>query len=167
MKQAPAQERKLGRGLSALMGENREKKTKKISQNSISGDNVNVIPLEKIVAGIYQPRKYFSSEEIYELSISIKESGLIQPILLRKTESEDRYEIIAGERRFRASKVAGLKEIPAIIKKINNHEALELAIVENVQRSDLSLTEEAVGYQKLIKEFSLLWYTQNFEYESL
>lgn len=158
MKKSPLQERKLGRGLSALMGESRENKMEKITRpSSRSGDSVESIAINKIIAGIYQPRKTFSSEEINELAISIKESGLIQPIILRRTDEEDGYEIIAGERRFRASQVAGFDTIPAIVKKINNHEALELAIVENVQRSDLTLTEEAVGYQRLIDEFS---YTQ-------
>ncbi len=142
---------KLGRGLSALIGES------KIKNNSLpQGNNqkvVELIDVEKIVAGIYQPRVNFDENELQELAESIKANGLIQPIILRKSE-DNKYEIIAGERRFRATKIAGIKQIPAIIKKINNHEALEMAIIENIQRSDLSLIEEASGYQKLISEFS-------------
>ena len=150
------QEQKLGRGLSALLGESKSKKEFIPFSNKIDGENVDFIPLNKIIAGIYQPRQNFNQNELVELADSIKESGVIQPIILRKAE-DDHYEIIAGERRFRASKIAGLKTIPAIVKKINNHEALELAIVENIQRSDLSPIEEARGYQRLVDEFS---YTQ-------
>lgn len=155
---ASTQNRKLGRGLSALIGESKIKQEENIlNQRSRAEHSVSLIALDKIVAGVYQPRKTFNQEEIEDLSHSIKENGLIQPIILRRADDDDHYEIIAGERRFRASKLAGLDKIPSIIKKINNHEALELAIVENVQRSDLSLTEEALGYQQLIEEFS---YTQ-------
>ncbi len=141
-------EKKLGRGLSALLGESKE-----AAASHGKGNSVESIPVSKIIAGIYQPRKSFSQEELSELSNSIKENGLIQPILLRKGD-EDSYEIIAGERRFRASKLAGLTSIPAIVKKINNHEALELALIENIQRSDLSSIEEAEGYKQLIDDFS-------------
>ncbi len=149
------QEKKLGRGLSALLGESKTKKTEELeNQNLKKGDIVEMIPVNKIIAGIYQPRKNFSHDEIEELANSIKENGLIQPIILRKADEKDYYEIIAGERRFRASKITGLTHIPSIIKKINNHEALELAIIENIQRSDLSVIEEANSYKQLIEEFS-------------
>lgn len=148
-------QKKLGRGLSALLGESK-------AQNSlpIKSDQklVESIAMSKIIAGIYQPRKSFNELELEELSDSIREKGLIQPIILRKVGEEDNYEIIAGERRFRASQMAGLKNISAIVKKINNHEALEMALIENIQRSDLSLIEEASGYKQLIEEFS---YTQD------
>jgi ParB family chromosome partitioning protein len=148
------QERKLGRGLSALLGENKSK----INSNviSFSGENIEKISVDKIVAGIYQPRQNFPESEIIELAESIKEKGLIQPILLRKKGDEDIYEIIAGERRFRATKLAGLQEVSAIVRKINNHDALEIALIENIQREDLSVIEEARGYKKLIEEFSYL-----------
>jgi len=152
----PAQQ-KLGRGLSALLGDSKTKRDGQLPPRQENQGSVESIELTKIIAGVYQPRQNFNQEELEELANSIKESGLIQPIILRKGD-EDSYEIIAGERRFRASKIAGLTSIPAIIKKINNHEALELAIVENVQRSDLSLIEEANGYKQLIEEFS---YTQD------
>ncbi|MBU6339416.1 MAG: ParB/RepB/Spo0J family partition protein [Rickettsiales bacterium] len=148
-------EKKLGRGLSALLGESKSKKTEIVQNPNVkAGDVVEMIAINKIIAGIYQPRKNFNHDEIDELANSIKENGLIQPIILRKADEKDHYEIIAGERRFRASKIAGLAKIPSIIRKINNHEALELAIIENVQRSDLSVIEEATGYKQLIEEFS-------------
>ncbi len=145
-------EKKLGRGLSALLGESHAKKDSLISTPDFKA--VESIDISKINAGVYQPRKNFDSAELQELANSIKENGLIQPIILRKIGNEDHYEIIAGERRFRATILAGLSKISAIVKKINNHEALELAIIENIQRTDLSLIEEADGYQKLIEEFS-------------
>lgn len=153
MKELAPQEKKLGRGLSALLGES------KAAKDSLPTSNQNLkavesIEIGKITAGIYQPRKNFDSAELDELANSIRENGLIQPIILRKIDDEDHYEIIAGERRFRAAIIAGLSSISAIVKKINNHEALELAIIENIQRSDLSLIEEAFGYKQLIEEFS-------------
>lgn len=151
----PMQNKKLGRGLSALLGESKSQNPLPINQNQ---KLVESIKMSKILAGVYQPRKNFNETELEELADSIKENGLIQPIILRKVGDEDEYEIIAGERRFRASQIAGLTEISAIVKKINNHEALELALIENIQRSDLSLVEEAEGYKKLIEEFS---YTQD------
>ena len=158
MKEA-AQEKRLGKGLSALLGESKSKKPEDFaSEFRDSLDLIKLIPVERIKAGIYQPRKFFDETELNELAESIKENGLIQPILLRKAGEDEDYEIIAGERRFRASQIAGLVSVPAIVKKINNHEALELAIIENVQRSDLSLIEEAEGYKQLIREFS---YTQD------
>lgn len=157
MKKSSQTERKLGRGLSALIGESRMlKQTNSISASS-SGQNlkaVELINLKNITAGIYQPRVIFDQEKLEELAESIKENGLIQPIILRKIDDENNYEIIAGERRYRAASIAKLDVIPAIIKKINNHEALEMAIVENTQRSDLSPIEEATGYQQLINDFS-------------
>ena len=146
-------EKKLGRGLSALLGESKVKSPLFSPENQ---DAVEKISLKKIRAGVYQPRQNFEETELQDLADSIKEHGVIQPIILRKTD-EDFYEIIAGERRFRASKIANLTEIPAIVRKFSDNDALEIAIIENVQRSDLSPTEEARGYQRLMKEFS---YTQ-------
>jgi len=146
-------EKKLGRGLSALLGESKVKSPLLAFENQ---DAVEKINLTKIRAGVYQPRQNFEETELQDLADSIKEHGVIQPIILRKTD-EDFYEIIAGERRFRAAKIANLSEIPAIVRKFSDNDALEIAIIENVQRSDLSPTEEARGYQRLMKEFS---YTQ-------
>lgn len=147
--------KKLGRGLSILLGESKAQNQLPARSNQSA---VEQIEMSKIVAGVYQPRVTFNQAELEELADSIKEKGVIQPIILRKIGDEDNYEIIAGERRFRASQLAGLTAIPAIVKKINNHEALEIALIENIQRSDLSLVEEAQGYKKLIEEFS---YTQD------
>jgi ParB family chromosome partitioning protein len=153
------QEKRLGKGLSALLGESKSKKPEDLaSEFRDSLDLIKLVPIDRIKAGIYQPRKHFDQNDLNELAESIRESGLIQPIILRKAGEDEDYEIIAGERRFRAAQIAGLQNISAIVKKINNHEALELAIVENVQRSDLSLIEEAEGYKQLIQEFS---YTQD------
>jgi len=146
-------DKKLGRGLSALLGESKVKSSLLGFENQ---DSVEKISLKKIRAGVYQPRQHFEETELQDLADSILEHGVIQPIILRKTE-DDFYEIIAGERRFRASKIANLTEIPAIVRKFSDNDALEIAIIENVQRSDLSPTEEARGYQRLIKEFT---YTQ-------
>lgn len=159
MKEAIKQDQRLGRGLSALLGESKSKTNQEqtvsfevsTSKNSISIDNV---PIGKVIAGVYQPRRTFHQDDLEELAASIKEHGIIQPIILRKSEEEGYYEIVAGERRYRAAKIVGLKTLPAIIKKMNNHEALELAIIENVQRADLSLIEEAYGYKQLMDEFS-------------
>jgi len=146
-------EKKLGRGLSALLGDGKVKSPLLAFENQ---DAVEKINLKRIRAGVYQPRQNFEETELQDLADSIKEHGVIQPIILRKTD-EDYYEIIAGERRFRAAKIANLSEIPAIVRKFSDNDALEIAIIENVQRSDLSPTEEARGYQRLMKEFS---YTQ-------
>jgi len=142
-------DKKLGRGLSALLGES---KIKSSLLGFESQDSVEKISLKKIRAGAYQPRQHFEETELQDLADSITEHGVIQPIILRKTD-DDFYEIIAGERRFRASKIANLTEIPAIVRKFSDNDALEIAIIENVQRSDLSPTEEARGYQRLMKEF--------------
>lgn len=150
------EDKKLGRGLSALLGDSKQINAAKISEiDSSSGvSSIDTVLLSKIIAGVYQPRRSFHQDELEELAQSIKEHGVIQPVLLRKSEEDGYYEIVAGERRYRAAKIAGLQKIPAIIKKLNNHEALEIAIIENVQRADLSLVEEAHGYRQLIDEFS-------------
>ena len=142
-------DKKLGRGLSALLG-NTDGNNKFITSNI---EPVQQIMTNNIIAGIYQPRKHFDHNQLLELSNSIRENGVIQPIIVRKADDQGTFEIIAGERRFRAAKIAGLDKIPAIIKDIDNAKALEFAIIENVQREDLSLIEEAQGYKQLINEF--------------
>jgi ParB family chromosome partitioning protein len=152
------QDKKLGRGLSALLGDSKTQRSELLSLGNTNHESfVELIEIEKVVAGHYQPRREFNQKELDELADSIKQNGLIQPIIVRKADNFDRYEVIAGERRLRASKIAGLTKISAIIRKINNHEALELALIENIQRSDLSLIEEAEGYKQLMTEFR---YTQ-------
>lgn len=149
--------RKLGRGISALLGSNLSVETIKGASDGVK-DIVKSIKMDKIVAGIYQPRSFFDEEKLVNLSKSIEKNGVIQPIIVRRADSaKDVYEIIAGERRYRASKMAGLSEIPAIIKDVSNSKALEFAIIENIQRADLSAIEEAKGYKQLIDEFG---YTQ-------
>jgi len=133
----------LGRGLSSLIGETKvENKTNKLS-------------LSEIVPNKFQPRKNFDEENLEDLTNSIKERGVIQPIIVRKSTSENsKYEIIAGERRWLAARKAGLHDIPVIITEADDLKSLEFAIVENVQRHDLNPLEEAQGYKKLIDEFS-------------
>lgn len=113
-----------------------------------------MIPIDKLNQGQYQPRKDFHKEPLQELAQSIKENGILQPIIVRKVEG-GKFEIVAGERRWRASQLAGLHEVPAIIKEFSDQKTLELAIIENVQREDLNPIEEAEAYMKLSEEFSL------------
>ena len=135
--------RGLGRGLSSLLGD----APKKISTNKISIKDINRNKL--------QPRKYFDKSSLEELTNSIKEQGVIQPIVVRPDKSsEGKYEIVAGERRWLASQNAGLHEVPVVILDIDDVKSLEFAIVENVQRQDLNPIEEAKGYQRLIDDFN-------------
>lgn len=122
-----------------------------------SGEKIYTIPVADICSGKYQPRLTFEESEIKDLAQSIQTHGVLQPILVRKGKFSDgfSYEIIAGERRWRASKSAGLLEIPAIVKDLSNQDALEIAIVENIQRENLNAIEEALSYQRLAQEFSL------------
>ncbi len=137
--------KRLGRGLNALIT------TDLKNQKEESG--LVYVSVTKILENPYQPRKFFDKEKLEELAMSIKENGLIQPIVV--TQKDDKYEIIAGERRFLASKIAGLTEIPVIIKNISPKEKLQFALVENIQREDLNAIEEAKAFQLLHKEFSL------------
>ncbi len=133
----------LGRGLSSLIGETKvENKTNKLN-------------LSEIIPNKYQPRKDFDEDNLEDLSNSIKERGVIQPIIVRRSNSDDtKYEIIAGERRWLAARKAGLHDIPVVITEADDLKSLEFAIVENVQRHDLNPLEEAQGYKRLIDEFS-------------
>lgn len=151
---------RLGRGLSALMGEDEDEifeSTEKEPQKTAS-EGVSVINIDDIVPSPYQPRRVFSTEGLADLVLSIKEKGVLQPLLVRlNPNKKGGYELIAGERRFRASKMAGLKEIPAIIKDFSDKDALEVALIENLQREDLNPLEEAEAYKRLLEEFK---YTQ-------
>lgn len=153
-------DKKLGRGLSALLGDNSKNKNpaKIVEDINTNDEAVQLLPLTKIIAGVYQPRKYFDQEKLEELSESIRENGIIQPIIVRSAHATGTFEIVAGERRFKAAQMAGLPKVPVIIKDINNIQALEFAIIENVQRADLSTIEEAQGYKQLMNEFD---YTQD------
>ncbi|MDB2550403.1 ParB/RepB/Spo0J family partition protein [Rickettsiales bacterium] len=146
---------KLGRGLSVLLGEERKFNNNRVKMTNIGrGFTVYQMPITKIIAGIYQPRSKFDDNTLEELSESIKEYGIIQPIIVRKaSKDQDIYEIISGERRFRAAKLADLKEVPAIIRDLESDQALAIGILENIQREDLSILEEAKAYKQLIEEF--------------
>lgn len=120
----------------------------------VAGSSISEIEISKIVANPYQPRTKFDEEALNELAASIKEFGIIQPITLRKI-NEDQYQIIAGERRFRASKIAGLTAIPAYVRTADDEGMLEMALVENIQREDLDAIEIALSYQRLIDECKL------------
>jgi ParB family transcriptional regulator, chromosome partitioning protein len=133
----------LGRGLSSLIGETK------------IDTNINKLAISDLVPNKYQPRKLFEEEALEELTNSIKERGVIQPIIVRKSNGEkSKFEIIAGERRWLAAQKAGLHEVPVVITIADDLKSLEFAIVENVQRHDLNALEEAQGYQRLIKDFS-------------
>jgi len=133
----------LGRGLSSLLGDT----SKKIETNKIS--------IKDLVRNKFQPRKYFDKENLQELTNSIKEQGVIQPIVVRPNKSEKgKYEIIAGERRWLASQNAGLHDVPVVILDVDDVKSLEFSIIENVQRQDLNPIEEAKGYQRLVDDFS-------------
>ncbi|MRG71494.1 ParB/RepB/Spo0J family partition protein [Alphaproteobacteria bacterium HT1-32] len=143
----------LGRGLSALLGDDAPTAAGTDAGNA-GGTGARNLPTEKIRPNRYQPRQVFTSEDIDELVLSIKAQGVLQPILVRPhPDDPDAYELIAGERRWRASQIAQLHEIPAVIRSLTDQEALELALVENLQRKDLSIIEEAEGYQRLIDDF--------------
>ena len=136
----------LGRGLSALIdGAD--------TYNEVRA-SVNEVEISRIVANPFQPRTSFDEDALNELAVSIKEIGIIQPITLRRIDG-DLYQIIAGERRFRASKIAGLTTIPAYVRTANDEGMLEMALVENIQREDLDAIEIALSYQRLIEECKL------------
>lgn len=137
----------LGRGLNALVSE-AEYETGGSAVSASNAASETKLPIEDIVPNPNQPRIHFNETELRELSESIQEHGVLQPLLVRKHGNG--YEIIAGERRYQASKLAGLEELPVIIKDVNDEEMLALALIENLQRSDLNPVEEAKGYRQLI-----------------
>lgn len=142
------QKRNLGRGLSALLG----------SQNPAEPvtppRSLRTLPVEQIYPGAFQPRQRFAQEELEALAESVRQNGILQPILVRpRAGHPGSFEIVAGERRWRAAQLAKLHEVPIILKELSDREALELAIVENIQRENLSPLEEARGYRRLIDEF--------------
>ena len=117
------------------------------------GEQVQIVKLTKVEPSREQPRKQFDADALQELAESIKQFGILQPLLVQK--KEDYYEIIAGERRWRASKLAGLKEVPVIVKEFTEQEAVEISLIENIQREDLNPIEEAMAYKRLMEEFHL------------
>jgi len=137
---------RLGRGLSALIpGEDKD--------SSISA-GIGTLPISRIKANRYQPRKKFDPQRLEELSLSIRENGIIQPLIVTKSEGSD-YELIAGERRLEAAKLAGLESVPVVIRSVSKKEQLQMAIIENIQREDLDAIEEALAYQALAEDFGL------------
>ncbi len=137
----------LGRGLSALFGDIEKK-------SELSQIQTNKIPIADLERNKYQPRVIFDENKLAELSSSIKQNGVIQPIAVRPNKYEPgKFEIVAGERRWLAAQKAGLNEVPVVVLNINDQKSLEIAIVENIQRQDLNVVEEARGYERLIKDF--------------
>lgn len=144
----------LGRGLSALMG---EEESASVFATSVA-DQVLHLDVESLEAGSFQPRRMFEEDALIELVGSVREKGVLQPLLVRKhPQKENMYEIVAGERRYRAAKIAGLKEVPVIVKEFDDRTTLEVALIENLQRENLNPLEEAEGYKRLLNEFQ---YTQ-------
>ena len=139
--------RGLGRGLDALLSNEGDKVSSK-------KETASVIPISNLIPGKFQPRKSFNQDSLKELAESIKAQGIIQPILVRMLSS-DQYEIIAGERRWQAAKIAKLDEVPIVLKDISDSTALAMALIENIQREDLNVIEEARGIKRLIDEFNI------------
>lgn len=144
---------RLGRGLAALIGDMATVEGARVTESG----GVKKLPVEFIIANRANPRRTFDSEQLEELTNSIREKGVMQPLLVRPSDDPNIFEIIAGERRWRAAQKAGLHEVPVIVRDVGDKEALELAIIENVQRADLNPLEEAMGYGQLIEQFD---YTQ-------
>lgn len=149
----PAKKRGLGRGLEALLGPKAAADAPP-SLEATEQDTLRVLPIDALTAGKYQPRKHWDADKLTELAESIKAQGVIQPIVVR--ERPDRtFEIIAGERRWRASKQAGLPEVPVVVRNVEDRTVVAMALIENIQREDLNPLEEAQALQRLIDEFDL------------
>ena len=145
----------LGKGLNALIPPTEEKKApERVNSSLVSEtDKETMVNITKVEPNRTQPRKNFDEDALQELSDSIKQFGIIQPLIVQ--DRKDHYEIIAGERRWRAAKKAGLKEVPVIIKNYTDQEIVEISIIENIQREDLNPIEEALAYKRLLEEFNL------------
>jgi ParB family chromosome partitioning protein len=162
-KPLPAAKNRLGRGLASLIGDNPQQtagaQTGMAPKPLPSHGEQRMVPMDRITPSPFNPRKHFDNGELDELAASIREKGLVQPIILRPVgPGGHHYEIVAGERRWRAAQRASMHLIPAIVRALSDQEALELAIIENVQRTDLNVLEEAAGYRELIDRFG---YTQD------
>jgi ParB family chromosome partitioning protein len=144
---------RLGRGLAALIGDMASLEGARVTETG----GIKKLPVDFIIGNRANPRRTFNAEQLEELTNSIREKGIMQPLLVRPSDDPHIFEIIAGERRWRAAQRAGLHEVPVIIREVDDKEALELAIIENVQRADLNPLEEAMGYGQLIEQFD---YTQ-------
>src|SRR6202012_4692901 len=146
----PSQDRPrgLGRGLSALIGD----EVAAVKGEPAQKKDIRTLPVAFLQPGKYQPRKTFDEQPLADLAASIKEVGVLSPILVRPG-GPDRYEIVAGERRWRAAQIAKLHDVPVVVRELADDQALEIAIIENVQRADLNAIEEATAYQDLIQKF--------------
>ncbi|MDH5831008.1 ParB/RepB/Spo0J family partition protein [Luteimonas sp. M1R5S18] len=151
-KSTPAKKRGLGRGLEALLGPKGAAEAPKLE--AAPDDVLRTLPVDALRPGKYQPRKHWDGEKLTELAESIRSQGVIQPIVVRAL-ADRTYEIIAGERRWRASKEAGLAEIPAVVREVDDRTVVAMALIENIQREDLNPLEEAQALQRLIDEFDL------------
>jgi ParB family chromosome partitioning protein len=147
-----AKKRGLGRGLEALLGPQAAAQAPALE--AVEGDVLKHLPVDALAPGKYQPRKFWDQDKLAELAESIKAQGVIQPIVVRDIGGK-RYEIIAGERRWRASQLAGLSEIPVVIREVDDRTVVAMALIENIQREDLNPLEEATALQRLIDEFDL------------
>lgn len=149
-----AKKRGLGRGLDALLGSAGQPASDDATAETASGGELREIPVDLIRRGKYQPRRDIDQEALQELADSIRAQGVMQPIVLRPV-GDDRYEIIAGERRWRATQLAGLDRIPALVREVPDEAAIAMALIENIQREDLNPIEEAIALQRLQQEFEL------------
>lgn len=143
--------RGLGRGLDALLGLGAEQ----VAIEESNGDQLKMVPVDLIQRGQYQPRLDMKTDTLQELADSIKAQGVVQPVVIRPIGDGGRYELIAGERRWRATQLAGLSSIPAIIKRVPDAQAMSIALIENIQREQLNPIEEALALERLIREFSM------------
>jgi ParB family chromosome partitioning protein len=151
-----SKKRGLGRGLDALLSSSNHPAVAVSSEQAASEQSGELrrIAVEKMLRGTYQPRKDMDPQNLEELASSIRAQGVIQPIVVREINNE-RYEIIAGERRWRAAQIAGLDQVPCVVKSVNDETALAMALIENIQREDLNALEEAVALHRLLQEFEL------------
>lgn len=151
-----ARKRGLGSGLDTLLGVSQEieQSQEQAAQSKAAGRELQSLPVDQITRGQYQPRRYFDEDGLKDLAQSIKQQGLLQPIVVREL-SKDRYEIVAGERRWRACQLAGLDRIPVVIKQLDDESTMAVALIENLQREDLNPMEEAYALARLKEEFNL------------
>jgi len=152
--------RPLGRGLDALIANTGPEADSQppVETSGAASDGMRMVSTDRIDASPFQPRRYFDPDKLEELALAIKSQGIIEPLVVRPRDSGDgapRYELIAGERRLRAARAAGLESVPVVIRVLEDHQALEMSLVENLVREDLNAIEEARGFERLAREFSL------------
>jgi len=146
-----SKKRGLGRGLDALLGIGAEQ----LATEEANGEQLKAIPLDLVQRGQFQPRLDIKAESLQELADSIKSQGVVQPVLVRPIGDGGRYELIAGERRWRAAQIAGLNTIPAVVRQVTGAEAMSIALIENIQREQLNPIEEAAALDRLAREFDM------------